>query len=96
MKEYAITNGMLRELIHRMRAVFDSHDLIQEIMTKHPQEYTKDLYSFVESTDPIQSLHQSIGQRLLGIDLIEKASSDKVRTTNARRKDNANQSWRRK
>lgn len=55
-----------------------------------------DLYSFVAQPDPIQSLHASIGKRLLGIDSIEKAGTDKLQSANVRGNETDNQKWRRK
>ena len=94
MKEYAVTNEMIRDLIQQLPNVFDSHDVIERIMQKHPQQYTMDLFSFVAKDDPIHSLHASIGQRLLGFDSIEK--TEKVPSTNVRGNDTDNQEWRRK
>lgn len=97
MRDYAVTNDMIRTLILEMpEPAFDSHALIQHIMRRYPQQYTMDLYSFVAKDDPIQSLHASIGQRLLGVDVIEKADTDKVPSANVRGNVNDNQRWRRK
>jgi hypothetical protein len=97
MKDYAVTNDMIRELIEQLPIDdFDSHDVIQHIMRRYPQQYTMDLYSFVAKDDPIHRLHASIGQRLLAIELIEKADADKTPSPNVRGNDNNNQKWRRK
>jgi hypothetical protein len=77
-----------------MPNVFDSHALIQRIMRQHPQQYTMDLFSFVSSPDPIQSLHASIGQRLLSIDTIKP--TQKVASMNVRGQETDNQEWHRK
>ncbi|MCE9573528.1 MAG: hypothetical protein K8W52_10255 [Deltaproteobacteria bacterium] len=94
MKDYAITKDLLRELVQTMPPVFDSHALIIQAMQRHPQLYTMDLYSFVASDDPIQQLHASIGQRLLGIDTIEPTR--RVPSQNVRGQTSENQEWRRK
>lgn len=95
MREYAVTNDMIRELILAMPSEFDSHALIQQVMRRHPREYTIDLYSFVDREDPIRSLHQSLGQRLLGFNVIEKDETGKVPSANVRGNDTDNQMWRR-
>lgn len=95
-REPKITDTILREQITHLEPVFDSHELIEALMRRHPKEYTFDLYSFIDSEDPIQSLHQSLGRRLLGIDLIEKSEGGKVPSRNVRGGDNLNQQWRRR
>jgi hypothetical protein len=91
-----ITDDILRERIMHLEPVFDSHDLIEALMKHHPKEYTEDLYSFIDSDDPIQSLHQSLGRRLLGIDQIERSEGGKVASRNVRGGDTLNQEWRRR
>lgn len=92
---HAITNEILRSVSLELEEVFDSHALICAVMRQYPREYTTDLYGFVSSADPIQSLHASIGQRLLGIDSIE-ATARKVPSLNVRGQVTDNQEWRRK
>ncbi|HPH69026.1 MAG TPA: hypothetical protein PLF40_24900 [Kofleriaceae bacterium] len=98
MKDYAVTQEMISALIEQFpfNEDFDSHAVIQQIMHRHPQQYTTDLYSFIKSDDPIRSLHASIGQRLLSMPEIEKSDAGKAPTANVRGNDTANQQWRRK
>ena len=52
-------------ILEKMEEQFDSHDFIFEMMRRFPREYTKALYECRRSKDPIQTLHQKIGRKLL-------------------------------
>lgn len=92
---YSVTNELIRGLIREMPdAVFDSHALIFRAMQQYPQEFTRDLYLFIGSDDPIQQHNAAFGKRLLGIDSIEPTR--RVPSMNMRGETTDNQEWRRK
>lgn len=92
---YSITNDMIRGLIREMpNGVFDSHALIFRAMQQYPQQFTRDLFLFVDCDDPIQQHNASFAKRLLGIDEIEP--TEKVPSMNVRGETTENQQWRRK
>jgi hypothetical protein len=92
---YAITNTMLQELIDRLPRVFDSHALIFLTMQVYPQEFTRDLYLYVDAVDPILQHNAAFARRLHSIDSIE-ATDRKVPSLNCRGETNENQEWRRR
>ena len=74
---------------------FDSHDFIFEMMRRFPREYTKALYECRRSKDPIQTLHQKIGRKLLEFrPFIRKLRRKSSR--NVRGLPSANQYWAKK
>lgn len=94
---YAITDEIIQTIIDELGSKlpeYDSHAVIFEIMKRHPQQYTTDLYGFVSSPDPILSLHASIGQRLLGFE--SHSPTEKGKSPNARGENTENQKWRKK
>ena len=52
-------------ILEKLDDEFESHDFIFEMMRRFPREYTKALYECRRSKDPIQTLHQKIGRKLL-------------------------------
>jgi len=74
---------VFEQVLDHMPESFDSHDFIFEMMRRFPREYTLSLYEYRRSKDPIQTLHQMIGRKLVGFsDRIvtdERKSSQNVR-----------------
>jgi hypothetical protein len=64
---------VFEQVLDHMPDSFDSHDFIFEMMRRFPREYTLSLYEYRRSKDPIQTLHQMIGRKLVGF-------SDRIRT----------------
>jgi hypothetical protein len=90
-----VTDQMLNEGIARVAGdTFDSHAIIRDVMTEHPREYVKDLYTHVESTDPIQTYHATLGKRLAGLSGIERTET--VVSANVRGQNTSNQGWKKK
>ena len=58
-------DNVFETILDIMEDQFDSHDFIFEMMRRFPREYTKALYECRRSKDPIQTLHQKIGRKLL-------------------------------
>lgn len=90
-----VTDDMLHEAIARIAGnSFDSHDVIEDLMTYHPQEYVRDLASYVDIADPIQTYHATLGRRLAGLSTIERTET--VLSTNVRGRKTSNQGWKKK
>ena len=70
-------------ILEKLDDKFESHDFIFEMMRRFPREYTQALYECRRSKDPIQTLHQKIGRKLLEfrprIQKIRRISSRNVR-----------------
>ena len=66
-------DDVFEQVLDHMPDSFDSHDFIFEMMRRFPREYTLSLYEYRRSKDPIQTLHQMIGRKLVGF-------SDRIRT----------------
>lgn len=58
-------DNVFETVLENMEERFDSHDFIFEMMRRFPREYTSALYECRRSKDPIQTLHQKIGRKLL-------------------------------
>ncbi|MEP6652250.1 MAG: hypothetical protein ABJA82_02765 [Myxococcales bacterium] len=94
MKE-AVTDEILSASLDRMKeATFDSHAVIRDLMTYHPQEYVTDLASQVASKDPILTYHAGLGSRLANWPSIERTT--KVMSVNVRGQVTENQGWKKK
>ena len=82
-------------ILEKLDDEFESHDFIFEMMRRFPREYTKALYECRRSKDPIQTLHQKIGRKLLEfrprIRKVRRKSSRNVRGLPS-----ANQFWAKK
>ena len=70
--DYHITDQMLNDAIGAMPVTFDSHAIIEALMTARPREYVHDLYEhyLTAQDDPIKELHAAIGRRLAGRDFL--------------------------
>ncbi len=85
-------DNVFETILEKMEDQFDSHDFIFEMMRRFPREYTKALYECRRSKDPIQTLHQKIGRKLLEF----RPRIRKTRRTssrNVRGLPSANQYW---
>ena len=93
--DYHITDQMLNDAIGAMPVTFDSHAIIEALMTARPREYVHDLYEhyLTAQDDPIKELHAAIGRRLAGLGTLTKTR--KVLSRNVRGRDTENQEWRR-
>lgn len=87
-----LTIAILSTSVGRMRNLFDSHAVIQDLMTHHPQDYVRELYENVQSADPIWATHFAIGRALEQIPGIEK--DVRVSSVNVRGQVTQNQQWR--
>lgn len=77
-----ITDAILSTVIGPMPDFFESHDVIQGLMTSYPQEYVRELYDKVSAADPIQTTHSVIGRtlhRIPGIVAVNRVDSPNVR-----------------
>lgn len=91
----AVTDEILSASIDRMKqASFDSHAIIRDLMTYHPQEYVTDLACHVASKDPFLTYHAGLGSRLADWPSIEKTA--KVMSENIRGQVTENQGWKKK
>jgi hypothetical protein len=78
-------DNVFETVLENMEDQFDSHDFIFEMMRRFPREYTKALYECRRSKDPIQTLHQKIGRKLLEFeDRIRKTRRTGVKSIAAR------------
>jgi hypothetical protein len=81
--EELFRDEVFERVIDALGENFDSHDFIFEMMRRFPREYTLSLYECRRSKDPIQTLHQKIGRKLLSfsdrIRKVERKSSQNVR-----------------
>ncbi|HER44347.1 MAG TPA: hypothetical protein ENO08_07805 [Candidatus Eisenbacteria bacterium] len=88
-------DDVFETVLENMEERFDSHDFIFEMMRRFPREYTKALYECRRSKDPIQTLHQKIGRKLLEFeDRIRKTRRKSSR--NVRGLPSDNQYWEKK
>jgi hypothetical protein len=88
-------DNVFETVLENMEDRFDSHDFIFEMMRRFPREYTKALYECRRSKDPIQTLHQKIGRKLLEFeDRIRKTRRKSSR--NVRGLPSDNQHWEKK
>ena len=88
-----VTDQILSAAIESLPPTFDTHAVIREVMTRSPREYADDLGA-TPGSDPILTLHASIGSRLAAFDTIAKTR--KVSSTNVRGQDTENQEWKKK
>ncbi len=87
-----ITDGILRQAVDLQGQVFDTHDVIETITRLAPQEYTLELNRYVNSDDPILSIHPQVGQRLATFtDVIRPMG--KVTSTNIGGNETLNDTW---
>lgn len=86
-----ITDANLAQAINLLPTVFDTHDVIQELMRIAPRQYIADLDD-TKGDDPFMTLHGQIGIKLNSIATIVKAP--RISSANIRGGDNENQQWR--
>ena len=88
-------DDVFETILEKLDDKFESHDFIFEMMRRFPREYTQALYECRRSKDPIQTLHQKIGRKLLEfhprIQKIRRISSRNVRGLSS-----TNQLWAKK
>ena len=83
---------VFEQVLDHMPESFDSHDFIFEMMRRFPREYTLSLYEYRRSKDPIQTLHQMIGRKLVSFgDRIVK--DDRKSSQNVRGLPSENMHW---
>lgn len=88
-------DNVFETVLENMEDRFDSHDFIFEMMRRFPREYTKALYECRRSKDPIQTLHQKIGRKLLDFD--DRIGKTKRKSSrNVRGLPSDNQYWEKK
>jgi hypothetical protein len=88
-----LTNAILAAAVTSIpETVFDSHAVIQVLLTHYPKEYARELYACVDEDDPIQGLHAEIGMNLHDVPGI--APTRKVPSLNIRGRATSNQEWR--
>ena len=92
-----LTDTILMSVVGTLPDTFDSHELIQAVMTSHPQAYVRELYEYVESADPIHETHKHIGLALKAITAITALdgikAGDRVKSVNVRGRVTENQQW---
>lgn len=89
---FFLNDAILTATVNDLPAKFESHDVIQCVMTTHPQEYVRELNKKVTAVDPIQTTHAVIGRtlhRILGIVAVRHVNS-----VNVRRRKTVNKLWR--
>jgi hypothetical protein len=67
-----LTTLILTDSVAAMADVFDSHDVINHILTVYPQQYILESNTRVAMADPIHETHKVIGSTLLEVEGIEK------------------------
>jgi len=86
-----LTDSILANAIRGLPDTFDSHDVIQAVMTANPQQYVRELYENVTAVDPIQTTHAVIGRTLHRIPGI--VALQRVDSVNVRGPETENQQW---
>ncbi len=86
-----VTDTILTAAVTSLPQTFESHHVIQAVMTAHPQEYVRELYAHVTAVDPIKTTHAVIGRtlhRIPGIVAVRRVDS-----ANVRGPETENQQW---
>jgi hypothetical protein len=86
-----LTDTILIAAVSGLPETFESHHVIQAVMTSHPQEYVRELYENVTAVDPIRTTHAVIGRTLHRIPGIVAAR--RVDSANVRGPETENQQW---
>jgi len=86
-----ISDPLLAAVVRPMPNSFDSHEVIQVLMTKHPKEYVSELYQNVRSDDPIRVTHSEIGRALHRVPGLR--TNGRVDSVNVRGPVTENQRW---
>ncbi|WP_372721455.1 hypothetical protein [Novipirellula sp.] len=87
-----LNESILSIIIAELPNSFDSHQLIQAIMTIYPQEYVRQLYENVAAIDPIRTTHAKIERRIHLIPSVA-AAPQRVESENVRGPETRNQQW---
>jgi hypothetical protein len=87
-----LTDTILTAAVSGLPDTFESHHVIQTVMTSHPQEYVRELYKNLSAVDPILTTHAVIGRALHHIPGI--VASQRVSSSNIRGPETKNQQWR--
>jgi hypothetical protein len=86
-----VTDNILSTIVCGLPETFESHHVIQAVMTAHPQEYVRELYENVTAVDPIRTTHAVIGRTLHRIPGI--VAVRRVENANVRGRETENQQW---
>ncbi len=87
-----LTDVIMAAAIGNLEDVFDSHAMIQQIMTNHPHEYIHELYGNITASDPITITDAVIGKSLHRVPGI--TTHGRVKSPNIRGQITDNQRWR--
>ncbi len=87
-----ITTATLTGVIGRLDRSFDSHQVIQGLMTHYPQEYVRELYDVILDPDPRMAGHMVIGMAIHDVPGV--IADGDVESPNVRGKTTKNQRWR--
>ncbi len=87
-----LTIAMLAAVISRLPEIFDSHQVIQGLMTEYPQDYVRELNDVVHDLDPITAAHKKIGMAIY--DAPGVVADGDCESANVRGKTTKNKRWR--
>jgi hypothetical protein len=82
---------MLIAVIDAIPGKFDSHQVIQELMTRYPREYVGELYEHIDDPDPILAGHVDIAFAIGRVSGVE--ADGEVESINVRGKKTKNKLW---
>ena len=74
---------------------FDTHDVIQIVMRDNPQDYVRELYHHIDSSDPFKTVHGAIGRELAQMQGVVRQLYRKAGTMNVRGNISPAEEWER-
>ena len=86
-----LSDSLIASVVGSLPPLFESHDVIQTLMTLHPHEYVRELHANLSASDPIRITDALIGRALHRVPGIVPVR--RVLGLNPRGRRTANQQW---